>query len=330
MIRFFKLLLLISIATSALACDEPSPNNGSDIPVTPDTPDSPQYPTQTAQVDALIEQYWEYDITNVPELIGGKTGYWQLDARFKYDAEYHNIVAIDTDFGAMLWDGNGEDVLCLSRNNGYAKVNLNENYELYTENGSWQYDARTLQLTLECGGKTTITKLSALGDEVLVLDYQRENGNIREIYKSVDYTELVCRETTLRISYLHTLCNDSNTPITFDALVGVWVLNSSVLYDDEWQDVIMPHLVFGFWHAVGGSAHTYTLNADGTGRYYVEIEEPGTEPIDQVIEWDYDTDTQLLTIDSHIIMNVVGFNGQYLIVDHNSDRNQREIYLRKE
>ena len=94
MIRFFKLLLLISIATSALACDEPSPNNGSDIPVTPDAPDPPQYPTQTAQVDALIEQYWEYDITNVPELIGGKTGYWQLDARFKYDAEYQNIVSM--------------------------------------------------------------------------------------------------------------------------------------------------------------------------------------------------------------------------------------------
>lgn len=317
-----KVLFALCSLVAMVACDKPAQENGGNNPV----PNQPQYPTQTAQVAALIEQYWEYDITNVPTLI---EGYWQLDARFKYDAEYKDITAIDTDFGTALWNGNSEDVLAFGQNLRFGRLNLDENSVMCEQEGSWQYDARTMSLTMECGGVATTANLAALGGGVLIVDYELEGDNLREIYKSVYYAELICREATLRIDALCGDCAENSVALTPSSVAGVWSLNSRVEYDDNMQNVVAPDLVFGVCNEEGGAYGTYTINDDGTGRYYCEYETPGVEPTDIAIKWSYDTDTQQLTLGTLATAKVVGFNGQYLILDYDNDRNEREVYRRK-
>ena len=338
-----KKILFFAFAVAALfvcgSCDDKESNEPT--PPQDEQPDitDPAIVAATEAVDALIAEHRDFtvDTDEVKHALSSNIydDAWKLDAQFAYDANFEKMERIVYDFGTPLWEGNNLAVLAFG-NTGVSGYNLNDSDHTIEEcvKVGYAYDSRDIAITFTTDeGKSFVAKLTALSNDVLVLD--GEDG-LRTIYKRTESMECLKISATRRIAQL--IENTSFDKSLFaEQIVGEWSLNTSVRYNNDWSEVIYPDLVWGEHFAQGLGGATYTFEADGTGRCVYQVADPTIEDTTYTFNWAYNQDSSTLTLTGDINreFTVIGLDAQSLIIDYiqsytNDDttHNCREIYVR--
>ncbi len=118
-------------------------------------------------------------------------------------------------------------------------------------------------------------------------------------------------------------------------LPGMWEIDTEVIYDDNWYDVVNWHMFFGEYNNdyIGWSSTKYEFLADGTGLFHYTTCDPTEDNTPRSFNWEYDADNHVLTFvgNYNARYNVVGFNSEYIVLefyDSINDLNMRKIYKR--
>jgi hypothetical protein len=127
-------------------------------------------------------------------------------------------------------------------------------------------------------------------------------------------------------------CRNFDTNEFILGLPGEWIEDSSLVYDENWQQIDHCNKLMGEWYVVGGSGvEKYIFCNGGKGSYlsYGSSLGPLPEEYAATFEWDYNIETKELAVNGVITSGelkggpynfqylVSGYNGQYLILDYN-------------
>lgn len=338
-----KKIMFFAFAVAALfvcgGCDD---KENKPTPPQEEQPDNtdPAIAAATEAVDALIAEYGDFvvDTDEVKRLLSSSiySDAWKLDAQFAYDANFEKMERIVYDFGTPLWEGNNLAVLAFG-NTGVSGYNLNESDHAIEEcvKVGYTYDSSDVALTFTTDeGKSFAAKLTALGNDVLILD--GEDG-MRSVYKSTEDFECVNISATRRIAQLLENATFDKSLFT-EQLVGEWSLNTSVRYNNDWSGVIYPDIVLGEHFAEGLGGAIYTFEADSTGRCVYQAADPTVEDTTYTFNWSYNQESSTLTLtgDMNKEFVVSGFDRENLIIDYiqsytNDDKTFycRNIYVKR-
>ena len=138
---------------------------------------------------------------------------------------------------------------------------------------------------------------------------------------------------TDEISELVNGCKDFDAETLLVGLEGKWMLDSLLIYDDEWAKITTPLLVMGEDYVDGRAYSYFTFAADGTGYRYVNYPEPDMEPETLEFNWTYDTESRKLKLtgDYKNEWSVTGYSNDYIVLDQISREgwNYRTILKRQ-
>lgn len=324
------------------SCEEKVPNG----PTPPQGEQSdntdPAIAAATEAVNALIAENGDFivDTQEVKRLLCSYSIYgdaWQLDAQFTYDANFEKMESIVYNFGTPLWEDNNLPVLAFGAT-GMSGYHLTENAEIVEcIKVGYTYDSRDIAITFTTDeGKTSVAKLTALSNDVLILDGE---DYVRYVFKSVEGLECVNISATRRIAQLLENSTFDKSDVA-EQLVGTWSLNTSVQYNNDWSKVISPDLVFGELFSEGLGPKSLTFEADGTGSYVIKVEGPTSdEDVTYTFNWQYNLENSTLTLTGDINREVVvkGFDTKNLVIEYimsydNVDTTHycREIFVKKQ
>ena len=130
---------------------------------------------------------------------------------------------------------------------------------------------------------------------------------------------------------------DFDAETLIQGLPGEWRMDSSYIYDENWQDIIKIFMYKG----EGGVYEYFTFMADGTGQHSILTTLDGIVTDD--IDWQYDAENKNLIITLHykdgyieedlnIQWKILAFSDEYLVFDDGSPvlwaSNMRCVYKR--
>ena len=141
---------------------------------------------------------------------------------------------------------------------------------------------------------------------------------------------------TIVVENIMTQCQNFDTTTFTQELPGIWEIDTSVIYDEKWQEIVNWNMILGQYNneVNGWSSTKYVFTTDGKGLYNISACDPDKSTSSKVFDWYYNAENRILVIsgDNFNIQRIVsGFSSEYLVLDHNSTNkyNTREIFKRK-
>ncbi len=132
------------------------------------------------------------------------------------------------------------------------------------------------------------------------------------------------------VNELMAQCQNFNAEDIMQGLLGEWIVDSYLIYDENWHRVTKVIQLMGAHHQIGGAEiEKYTFFSDGTVLYYTYI--PGVGEISHTSDWQYDSENRKLILNGGWNRQylVSGFNNEYIVLDIKVDNNVRSILKRK-
>lgn len=289
----------------------------------------------------LIGQGAGYDITDVETLIAGKEGYWQLDAVLGYDSGFQSVRSVYRDFAAAGGQNYEEPVCAFGSQNRIFSYDISsDDGRIVEQTGSWSFDPRTLRLSVSVpgfGGNAAVESeftLLSLSDVAIVLEWMADDGEaMRASLRPASLNDMKLSGINIAVDKFMTECCGFSSEELEQGLIGSWVMDSYLVYDESWQKVVKPYMVMGESYGEGTSCFSYTFADDGTGMVYVEHNDSFENPDTYVFDWRYDSEKIKLVLSGELFnvnYAVSGYCGEYVVLDNVPvDENIRLIFRRK-
>ena len=180
---------------------------------------------------------------------------------------------------------------------------------------------KTLDLTIDVG--------DYLGKAYLCLSYDNVNYQNRRNDKSSGeyWIEINIRDVnspdtwdveTVTLEDIVEGCKDFDHETLAANIAGEWVLDTWVVYDDEWSYITFPLIVKGTHYTLGlEGGESFTFAADGTGTNYENYENSGTGTLTTRFNWVYNIKSSRLTCSGeyNLEWTVTGFSDEYIVLD---------------
>lgn len=282
----------------------------------------------TERFEELINADGGYDVANVEELLNDK--YWVLDAVCCYDSNYTKVTDILRPFDLSFWERDFEPVLSFITR-GYARrYTLNDDGKLISQKGEWSFDEATALLGYRFDEWYSIESINmkatirAIGTTNLVVDWSDSYGrNYRASYNVADY--FVMQEIALNETLERKLdkIGDFDTASVADAILGIWSMDTYIVYSDDWLNIRQPYIAFGVEYATDLSSILYDFKEGG------ELVEVVSNPLNEdgreitTHQWSYNNEsgTILVELASGVEREykIIGFGDDYLMMDYRAD-----------
>lgn len=287
-------------------------------------------------LDAIIEQYGQYPYEEVGLLLGGM---WRVEASLEYNADYTKPLKIDHAMGRPSLPDREESLLTFYSKGNMYLCEYNTDYTLkQRRDGSWYFEGRTEQLTFTLSEESHVVRLCAVGDEYLVLDWTNKDQTMRTLFKPCTMKTIEIEKATHQINAAISGGENYDQEQAAELLVGKWILQTLVEYDDAWEKVTSPAFVDHVANAVGFTPDDFTISADGTYLHHYELEFPldGDDDchIENRGEWQFDPMTEELIFTGEYVnaFKIRALTERYFVADYydkiNKD-NHRAIYERR-
>lgn len=208
------------------------------------------------------------------------------------------------------------------------------------QTGIWSFDPRTLKLAVSVPGfsgneavESEFTLLS-LSEEAIVLEWTADGGEaMRASLRPASLNCMKVKGINIAVDKFMTECGGFSSEDMERGLPGGWVMDSYLVYDENWQKVVKPYMVMGESYAEGTSYFSYAFADDGTGMVYLKHNDPSESPEAFGFDWSYDSEKNELVLSGeqfNVNYAVSGYCGEYVVLDNVSmAENIRLIFRRK-
>ncbi len=335
-----KVFIFFALVFAAVSCNYEESHPVGKTPAA-DQNQPVAYNEAYAAMQQLIGQGYGYDIMNVEKLIAGKEGYWQLDAVLGYDSDFKNVMSVYRDFDAAAGQDYEEPIFAFGGQNIIFCYDISpDDGRIAEQAGTWSFDPRTLKLAVSVpgfSGNETVESeftLLSLSEEAIVLEWTADGGEaMRASLRPASLNCMKVKGINIAVDKFMTECSGFSSEDMERGLPGGWVMDSYLVYDENWQKVVKPYMVMGESYAEGTSYFSYAFADDGTGMVYLKHNDPSESPEAFGFDWSYDSEKNELILSGeqfNVNYAVSGYCGEYVVLDNVSmDENIRLIFRRK-
>lgn len=327
--NLFKLWLLAMVAMAGVACEEKESEREKPQPTT-------ELEVTAKAMDTLIEQHGQYPYEEVGALINGA---WRVDGTLLYSADYSKPLEIEHPMGTTLLPEKEECFLAFTPEGNISLYTYNIDYSLKQRtNGTWRFEGRKEQLTLDLPEERLEIQLRAVGDGYLILDWTNGEQAMRTLFKHHPTKELIdnfeIERITLQINSSISEGANYNREQATELLIGEWHQNTDLGYDQNWERIISCPLVDNYMFVEGGICSNFTISADGTYLRHYEVEDPSFGDngyIEERGEWQFNPETDELTFTGEYKewFKIIALTENYFVADYHNNGNHRTVYERR-
>lgn len=281
----------------------------------------------TERFEKLIATVGGYDVLNIEVLL---SEYWALDAVCCYDSNYTKVTDILRPFDLPFWKRDFAPVFSFYLDGDAKRYTLDGDGKMISQKGKWSYDETTALLSYhfdEWGGIEHIymkATIKALSTNNLVLEWNDSYGRFyRASYIAVDY--LVMQEIALNTTLERTLDKSANfdAASVTDAILGLWSMDTYILYNDDWSSIKQPYIAFGVEYVTDFSSILFDFKEGG------ELVEVVSNPLSDdgrkitTHQWSYNRESKSILVVSasgeEQEYKIKGIGDDYLLMDYRSE-----------
>ena len=167
--KFFRFFAMAIVAMAVVSCDK---KGIEDIEIATLSPQE--------EIQVAIEEFRNYDVNTVTELLSNKT--WKFSCEARYNDDWTEVISI-LKFGDPTEGGSLDKKYLFAENGEYKYFYKGEE----NSTGSWTFDAETREIELTGTANSSKTKIIALTDNLLIWEYHYKLATIPDDLESTTY-----------------------------------------------------------------------------------------------------------------------------------------------